>query len=160
MEAAENAYMDEKEMTIPSLIVRGADEAIDFYQRAFGARLHSEEMRIPGTNRVIHTELTIGDSIFFVAEEFPQMKSFSPKHYNGTPVSMHVRVKDCDKTYNDAVAAGAQTTMPPADMFWGDRYAQVVDPFGHVWAFATPKERLTHQQVEQRAKEFFANWKK
>jgi uncharacterized glyoxalase superfamily protein PhnB len=117
-------------------------------------------MRMPGGSNVMHAELKIGNSMIFLVDECPQMRSFSPKHYNGTPVTLQTRVPDCDKTYNDALAAGAQPIMPPADMFWGDRYAQVVDPFGHIWGFATPKEKLTREQIDQRAKDFMATAKR
>ncbi|MGA2960789.1 MAG: VOC family protein [Candidatus Korobacteraceae bacterium] len=153
--------MDDRLMTLmPSLVVRGADEAIAYYQRVLGAQLMGDPMRIPGSSTVMHAELKIGNSMIFLVDECPQMRSFSPKHYNGTPVTLQVRVPDCDKTYNDALAAGAQNIMPPADMFWGDRYAQVIDPFGHVWGFAAPKEKLTREQIDQRAKEFMATAKR
>jgi len=153
--------MDDRQMTImPSLIVRGADEAIVYYQRVLGAQLMGDAMRMPGSNTVMHAALTIGSSMIFLADECPEMRSFSPKHYNGTPVSLQVRVPDCDKTYNAALAAGAQSITPPADMFWGDRWAQVLDPFGHIWGFATQKEKLTREQIDQRAKEFMATAKR
>jgi len=143
----------------PYLTVRGADRAIEFYKRAFGAK---EQMRMPGPggNGIMHAELKIGDSRVFLSDEFPDMGCRSPQSLGGTASSLHLYVKDVDAAFKKAVAAGAQVKMPVADMFWGDRYGKLIDPFGHEWGIATHKEDLTPQEISKRAKAFFAQMAK
>jgi uncharacterized glyoxalase superfamily protein PhnB len=138
----------------PHLIVKGAGEALEFYKKALGAE---EVLRMPGPDgRVMHAEFKIGDSLVFLCEEYPEMGCKSPVSLGGSPVSLNLYVEDCDGAFNRAVGAGATVRMPPADMFWGDRYAQVADPFGHVWCFATHKEDLTPAQIAERAQAAFS----
>jgi len=139
----------------PSLIVKGADKAIEFYKKAFGAE---ETKRMPGPDgkSIMHAELKIGDSFFFLADEFPSMGALSPQSIGGTPCTMNLYVTDVDAVFKRAVDAGARVRMPVADMFWGDRYGSVVDPFGHSWGIDTPKEELTPDEMQQRARQFFA----
>lgn len=139
----------------PALTVSNAEEAIAFYQKTFGARLDGQPFRFPN-GKIMHAELLLGDMKIFVQDEFPEMGSYSPTHYGGTAVSLMLGVADVDKTHAEAVAAGAKSKMAPADMFWGDRYAYIFDPFGHGWGLLTPKEKLTPQQIEQRARELFS----
>ncbi|HLG43813.1 MAG TPA: VOC family protein [Nitrospirales bacterium] len=143
----------------PYLTVRGADRAVEFYKRAFGAK---EQMRMPGPggNGIMHAELKIGDSRVFLSDEFPDMGCRSPQSLGGTASSLHLYVKDVDAAFKKAVAAGAQVKMPVADMFWGDRYGKLIDPFGHEWGIATHKEDLTPQEISKRAKAFFAQMAK
>jgi PhnB protein len=119
------------------LVIKGAAEAIAFYTEAFGAR---ELLRMPSPDgKLWHASLAIGDSQVYLVDEFPgQCGSSSPTTLGGTPVTLHLAVEDADATFNQAVAAGATPAMPPADMFWGSRYGQVVDPFGHSWSVASP----------------------
>jgi PhnB protein len=138
----------------PHLVIRGAAAAIDFYKRAFGAQ---EIMRMAGPGGQIgHAELKIGDSIIMLADEFPGSPIRSPQALGGTTGTLNIYVPDVDKQYQQAVSAGATATMPVADMFWGDRYGQLTDPFGHVWSIATHKEDLSEQEIEKRAQEFWA----
>jgi uncharacterized glyoxalase superfamily protein PhnB len=139
----------------PHLTVRGAADAIDFYKRAFGAR---ERGRMPGPDGkvIMHAELQIGNSIVFLADEFPDMGCRAPQTLGGTTGTLHIYVRDVDRAYQRAVAAGAEVRMPPADMFWGDRYAKVADPFGHEWGLATHKENLSAREIGRRAQAFFA----
>jgi uncharacterized glyoxalase superfamily protein PhnB len=139
----------------PHLTVRGAAEAIDFYQRAFGAR---ERGRMPGPDGkvVMHAELQIGNSIVFLADEFPDMGCRAPQTLGGATGTLHIYVRDVDRAFQRAVAAGAEVRMPVTDMFWGDRYAKVADPFGHEWGLATHKENLSAREIERRAQAFFA----
>ncbi len=139
----------------PGLVVKGADRAIDFYKKAFGAE---ETMRMSGPDgkSIMHAELKIGDSIFFVSDEFPDMGALSPQSIGGTPCALHLYVTDVDASFKKAVDVGAQVKMPVTDMFWGDRYGKIQDPFGHAWGLATPKEELTPEEIRQRSKEFFA----
>jgi PhnB protein len=139
----------------PSLIVRGAAEAIEYYKKAFGAQ---ELMRMAAPEgRIGHAELKIGDSIIFLADEFPNMGAKSPQTLGGTTGSLNLYVKDVDTTFQQAIAAGGKVTMPVADMFWGDRFGSFVDPFGHSWGVLTHKEDLSPKEIEERAQEFYAS---
>jgi PhnB protein len=132
----------------PYLIVRGANQAIDFYTRAFGA---TEIMRMPGPNGIImHAEIRIGDSIVMLSDEIPQASGKSPKTLGGTTAAVMVYVPDVDKTYKQAIAAGATGGEAPTNMFWGDRYGKLTDPFGHEWSIATHVEDVTPEEMEKR----------
>jgi uncharacterized glyoxalase superfamily protein PhnB len=140
----------------PHLVIKGAAEAIEFYKRAFGAE---EISRLPfcgpdGQAKVGHAALQIGDSRVFLADECPEHGSMGPG--GGSPVTMHVYVTDADAAFNRAVKAGATVKMPLADMFWGDRYGQVVDPFGHHWSIAAHMEDVTPAQMQERMAAAFA----
>ncbi len=139
----------------PGLAVRNAAQAIEFYKKAFGAR---EKMRMygPDGNSVMHAELQIGNSKIMVGEEMPEMGHPSPQALNGTPINLYVYVRDADKAFNQAVKAGAISVMAVNDAFWGDRYGQVKDPFGHSWSFATHKRNLSQKAMKKAAEEFFA----
>jgi PhnB protein len=134
----------------PHLVIKGASEAIEFYKRAFGAE---ELSRMPfptpdGQVKLGHAALQIGDSRLFLVDEFPEMGSKGPN--GSSPVTIHLYVTDADAAFDRAVDAGASVSMPPADMFWGDRFAKVVDPFGHHWSIATHLEDLTPEQMKER----------
>ena len=120
----------------PHIVVADGAVAIDFYKRAFGA---VERFRMPTADgkRLMHAEIMVGDSVIMLMDESPSMDCKSPKILGGTTVYMYLYVPDVDAAYRQAVAAGAEGTMPPADMFWGDRFGQVTDPFGHKWQIAT-----------------------
>ncbi|MBI4470886.1 MAG: VOC family protein [Acidobacteria bacterium] len=137
----------------PHIVVRGGMDAIEFYKRAFGAK---ELMVMPGPEgKVMHAEIQIGDSVLYLADEFPEMGGcLSPQAIGGTPVVLHLYVEDVDARFNQAVAAGAAVRMPLSDMFWGDRYGQVTDPFGHIWSLASHKEDLTPEEIGKRAAAF------
>jgi len=133
----------------PYLTIRGADRAIEFYKRAFGAK---ELLRMPGPGgKLMHAELQIGNSIIMLSDEFPEMGGKSPQALNGTPVSIFLYVEDVDKVFQQAVATGASVQMPPQDMFWGDRFGKIGDPFGHNWALATHKEDVAPGELAKRA---------
>jgi uncharacterized glyoxalase superfamily protein PhnB len=138
----------------PHLVVRGAEAAIDWYQKAFGAELLARSAG-PG-GRLMHVEMRLGDSVLMMADEFPEMGSSAPPTLGGSPVVLQLFVPDVDAVYARALAVGATGTMPPADMFWGDRYAKLTDPFGHHWALATQKEELTFEEMDQRGKAWMA----
>ncbi len=130
----------------PHLICAGASAAIAFYKKAFGA---VELNRLEGPDgKVMNAALHIGDSVLMLADEAPEWKSFGPKALKGSPVTLHLYVPDVDASFAQAVAAGATVTMPVTDMFWGDRYGQVQDPFGHNWSIATHKRDLTDAQIK------------
>jgi PhnB protein len=139
----------------PHLCIRGAGEALAFYKKAFGA---VEIMRMPTPNGMIgHAEIKIGDSIIMLADEFPGAPLASPAKLGGCCSSVMLYVPDCDALYKQAVAAGAKPTMPLMDMFWGDRFGQVTDPYGHVWAIATHKEDVPPEEMGKRAAEAMKN---
>lgn len=131
----------------PHIVCEGASDAIAFYKKAFNAE---EITRLPGPNgKVMHAAVRIGDSVLMLMDDFPEWGSLGPQALKGTPVTLHLYMKDVDAAMQQAVAAGAQVTMPAADMFWGDRYGQVVDPFGHRWSIATHKQDLTPEEIQQ-----------
>ena len=113
-------------------------------------------MPSPDGRTVMHAELQIGDSILFLADEFPEMGARSPKALGGSPVTIHLYVADVDAVFNRAIQAGATAQMPPTDMFWGDRYGKLTDPFGHVWSVATHTEDVPPEEMAKRAQAAFA----
>lgn len=137
----------------PHLVVRDAPKAIEFYKKAFNAGVIGVHYTPDG--KVMHASLKIGDSILMLNDEFPGMGSRSPQSISGSPVVINIYVKDVDQLFNQAVSAGATVTMPLADQFWGDRYGQVKDPFGHSWSLASHKEDVSAQELERRGKAIF-----
>ena len=138
----------------PSLIVKDARAAVAFYQKAFGAR--ERHIFVGPGNRVMHAEVTIGDSILMLADEMPDMGCLSPESLKGSAAALYLYVPDVDAVFDQAVKAGAQVKMPVGDMFWGDRCGTLADPFGHQWTIATHKEDLTPEQMQTRGDQFFA----
>ena len=139
----------------PHLTVCGAADAIAFYERAFGARERGR-MASPDGKTIMHAELQIGNSILFLADEFPDMGCRAPQTLGGATGTLHLYVRNVDQAFERAVAAGAQVRMPVTDMFWGDRYAKVADPFGHEWGLATHKEDVSAREIGRRAEAFFS----
>ena len=139
---------------VPYLAVDDAKQAIEFYRRAFGA---TERSRMEGPDGMIaHCELQIGDSIVMLSDPFPQFSTRPPKELGGTSTGLFMYVEDVDEAIQTAADAGATVTMPAADQFWGDRFGQVQDPFGHMWQIATRVEELTPEEVDRRSREFMA----
>jgi PhnB protein len=133
----------------PYLTVRGAANAIDFYKKAFGAQ---EIMRMPAPGGALgHAEIRIGDSVVMLSDEFPGAATKPPSALGGTTGYVFLYVPDVDRTFAQAVAAGARVTMPLADMFWGDRFGTLLDPFGHAWGLATHKEDVPPKEMAKRA---------
>ncbi len=131
----------------PHLICAGADKAIEFYKKAFGAL---EISRMPGPDgKIMHASIRIGDSVIMLNEEMPQWESFGPKSLKGSPVTIHLYVENADAAFEQAVRAGAKVTMPLADMFWGDRYGKLEDPSGHQWAIATRVREVTPDEMQK-----------
>ncbi|WP_036212512.1 VOC family protein [Massilia alkalitolerans] len=129
----------------PHLVCKGAVDAIAFYQQAFGA---VELDRMPGPGgRLLHASIRIGDSILMLCDEFPEFCSSGQMPAPGSAVSIHLYVPDADAVWERALAAGGQPIMPLGDAFWGDRYGQLVDPFGHRWAIATHLRDMTPQEI-------------
>lgn len=139
----------------PHLVVRNAEEAIDFYKRAFGAQELSR-LPTPDGKFVLHAELQIGDSVLMLCDEFPGMERWlSPQSLEGTTVALHVWCDNVDAAFQRAVQAGARVSMPLGDMFWGDRYGRVTDPFGHEWSLASHVRDLTPAEIAAAAEAFF-----
>ena len=133
----------------PYLSVKGAVGAIEFYKKAFGAK---EVMRMPGPGGTIgHAEIQISDCRIMLADEYPEMNFRSPQSFGGSPVHIHLYVKDADGVATQAVAAGAKLLRPLADQFYGDWSGTLEDPFGHVWHVATHKNDISLQEVKKRA---------
>ena len=132
----------------PFLSIKGADQALEFYKRAFGA---VEKVRVPGPDgKIMHAEVTIGDSTIMLSEALREPPSVS---------SMYVYVPDADKAFARAVKAGAKVKVPLADMFWGDRYGSVSDPYGNTWAIATHVEDVPPEEMPKRAQAAMAQMK-
>lgn len=131
----------------PHLICAGAANAMEFYEKAFGA---VEQMRLPGPDgKLVHACLQIGDSRIMLADENDACGALGPQALKRSPVCIHLQVEDVDATMEQAVAAGAKITMPVADMFWGDRYGQLEDPFGHWWSVATHVRDLSLDEIKE-----------
>ncbi|MCC7252426.1 MAG: VOC family protein [Hyphomicrobium sp.] len=130
----------------PHLVCAGAAKAIDFYKKAFAAE---EIMRLEGPDGSLwHASITIGGSPVMLVDEFPGMGSLGPKALKGTPVTIHLNVPDVDAFVERAVKAGATVVMPVGDAFWGDRYGQIEDPFGHRWSVATHVKDMTVEEIK------------
>jgi uncharacterized glyoxalase superfamily protein PhnB len=140
----------------PHIVVRGAAQAIEFYKKAFGA-VEISRAPMPDGKTLMHADLKIGDSHLFLVDEMPGMGGcHAPREPGATSVTLHLYVDDVDAVFNRAVAAGAKVTMPLADMFWGDRFGKLTDPFGHDWSVATHKEDLTVEEMKKRQASMFA----
>jgi len=137
-----------------AMVVKDAVKAIDFYQQAFGAEVILK-LTGPGGS-IVHAEIKIGDSIIMLGEEWPGHHVQSPATVNGTTITMHLYVGDVDAAHKRAVAAGAKEIMPPADMFWGDRFSSVTDPHGQSWSMATHLKDLTPEECQKACDEFMA----
>lgn len=144
--------MDFQQLTglIPHLTVKGGVAALEYYKKALGAE---ELSRMPTPDgRIMHATMKVGGSIFFLNDDFPEYCGGVSRTPSGpTPVTLHLCVKNCDAAIEKAVKAGATVSMPATDMFWGDRYGQVTDPFGHSWSYGSP---LTAEQKTAAEKAF------
>ena len=134
----------------PHLVCAGAVKAMEFYKKAFGA---VEQMKLETPDgRLMHGRVQIGDSILMLFDEMSECGALSPLALKGSPVVIHLQVENVDAMFAQAVAAGATAKMPPADMFWGDRYCVLEDPFGHQWSIATHVQDVTPEQLQEAAK--------
>lgn len=130
----------------PHIVCDGASDAIDYYKRAFGA---VELARLPGPDgKLMHAMIRIGDSAIMLMDENRDMGAIGPKELAASPVTLHLYVKDVDTVFERAVKEGGTAKMPPADMFWGDRYGVLTDPFGHSWSVATHVRDATPEEME------------
>ena len=138
----------------PYLTLNDAARALYFYKRAFGAK-ELLRMDAPG-GKIGHAEIQIGDSRLMLGDEMPGMGNQSPKTLGGTTSGVMIYVEDVDRVFNQAVSAGAQVEAPLADMFWGDRYGRLKDPFGHSWSVATHKEDVAPAEMQKRMQQEMA----
>lgn len=130
----------------PYLVCAGAAEAIEFYKKAFNA---VETFRLPAKDgKLMHAEVRIGDSALMLTDEAPAWGALGPNALKGSPVTIHLQVANVDEVIAQAVAAGATVTMPVADMFWGDRYGVLQDPFGHKWSVATHTRDVSPEEIQ------------
>ena len=135
---------------IPEVTVHDARAAIEFYKKAFGAKDLGTHAT-PDGKKVMHSALELNGGVVFVCDDFPEMrggKSSTPKALGGSPITIHLDCADVDSMFERAVKAGATVTMPLADQFWGDRYGQLRDPFGHHWSLATRKRTATKADLD------------
>jgi PhnB protein len=142
----------------PHLTVGDAMAAIEFYARAFGAEL--QDISHGPDNKVTHATLKIGDSLFMLNDEFPDWGVLSPLSSAGSGFALHLYVENVDTCFAQAVAAGATVKMPLADQFWGDRYGQVMDPYGHKWSLATRVRNVSEEDALKAQEEAFAKMPK
>jgi len=164
--AIRGARPDERRIA-PHLIVRNLEKAIDFYRRAFGAEVLYRSS-IPPDSRILHAQMRVADSFLLLSEENMGMpeevyarfetggKTRSPETLHGASVILELYVDDVDRAFRRAVEAGARPKIPVADAFYGDRYGQLVDPFGHIWALATALETISAGEVDRRAASHFS----
>jgi PhnB protein len=133
----------------PHLVCAGAVDAIEFYKKAFNAK---ELDKMPGPDgKLMHATIRIGDSVVMLVDEYPDWGALGPKVLKGSPVTIHLYVEDADAVVAQAVRAGARITMPLEDMFWGDRYGKVEDPFGHQWSIATHIREVSPEEMQEGA---------
>lgn len=134
----------------PSLAIKDAAKAIDFYKRIFNA---TEVFRMDGPDgAVMHAELKIGDSHIMLADEFPEWDHLSPQTIGGTATTLYLYFEDADAVMKKAIEAGARELQPPTNQFWGDRSGKIEDPFGHRWGLATHIEDVSPEEMDRRAK--------
>jgi PhnB protein len=154
MAKAVNPIPENYHSITPSLVCRNAAQAIDFYKTVFGA---TETVRMPGPDgKIMHAELKIGDSTFFVNDPMTKTLPALPDAGSTNLTSLHLYVVNADAIFNRAVEAGARVDMPIQDMFWGDRFGRLTDPFGQQWGIATHKEDVAPEEMKRRQDAFFA----
>lgn len=145
----------EPQAITPYLCCRNAAAAIDFYKKAFGA---VENMRMAEpSGRIGHAELSVGDAVFMLSDEYPEMDVKSPESLGGSATAIHLYVDDVDSFAQQAAKAGAKIQRPVADQFYGDRSGTIQDPFGHRWFVATRKEELSVEEVQKRYRDLMTS---
>ena len=142
----------------PHLVVRKAEQALEFYKNAFGAEVLQVAHMPDG--KVMHASLRIGDSMLMLNDEFPDYGTLSPLSTGGSAVTIHIYTENVDAAFNRAVSAGAQVKMPLADQFWGDRYGVVADPFGHKWSLGAHIKDMSPEEMQREQDRAMAAMKK
>lgn len=147
IESPETAKTATKTTITPHITCRNAAEAVEFYKKAFGA----EALGVFGTpdGKIMHASLSIDGATFYIVDEFPEHGANGPLAIGGTPVTLHLQVADCDAVYNKAVEAGCTSVMPLENMFWGDRWGLLSDPYGHSWAVATTVRQVSADELQE-----------
>ena len=141
----------------PYLVVSDAAGAIEFYKKAFGAT-EVARLTAPNSSKIMHARMDVFGSILMFADDFPEMmggKPRTPEALGGTPVTLHLQLEDAKAVWDQAIAAGATVTMPLKDQFWGERYGQFLDPFGHQWSVGQVLKTVSHEEIHAAAKEQF-----
>ena len=139
----------------PYLVIDGAAQAIDFYKRAFGAK-ELDRQPFPG-GKLMHARIKIGDSIVMMSDEFPGSDAKAPSNLGTSTVTLHIYTKNVDKLWQQALGAGAKPTMPLDNQFWGERYGQLADPFGHRWSISA-RIKMSPKEMEERQKQAMAKF--
>lgn len=150
--------MGDRPSFAPYLTISNAAAAIEFYKKAFGA-VELVRHAAPGTDKLMHAHLVIHGGDIMLSDDFSQMantKSETPEALGGSPVTFHIHSDNADEVWQNAVAAGAEITMPLADQFWGDRYGQLRDPFGHKWSIGQTLHTPSQEEIEEGAKAAFS----
>ena len=150
--------MAERPTFAPYLTLSNAAAAIEFYKKAFGA-VELERHPAPGTDKIMHAHLVIHGGHLMLSDDFSKMsggRSETPESLGGSPVTFHLQTDNADVVWEKAVAAGAEITMPIADQFWGDRYGQLRDPFGHKWSVGQTLRTPSQDEIEEGAKAAFS----
>jgi PhnB protein len=143
----------------PYLVVSDAAAAVEFYKKAFGAVQDGEAHIMPGTDKIMHVRLTINGSLIMLCDDLAPMmggKPSTPDVLGGSPITLALQLDDVQSFWDTAVAGGAIVTMPIADMFWGDRYGQVTDPFGHKWSMSQTLQVMSDAEMTQAAEDALA----
>jgi PhnB protein len=151
--------MSDRPTFAPYLVVSNGAAAIEFYKNAFGAQELTRHLA-PGTDKLMHASIMIHGGHLMLSDDFSSSmggKSQTPEALGGSPVTFHLHVDDADAVWEKALAAGAKVKMPLADQFWGDRYGQLIDPFGHNWSIGQTKSAPSQAEIEESAKAVFAS---
>jgi uncharacterized glyoxalase superfamily protein PhnB len=138
----------------PSLMLKNSLKAIEYYKKAFGAEVLGVFPRPDGSG-TMHAAIRIGDSMLMMGDEMPNQICMSAESLGASPISLYIYVPNADAVFKQAVAAGAEISMPMADAFWGDRCGTLKDPFGYSWTIATHNRDLTPEEIQEGAKDFF-----
>ncbi|MBV8071926.1 MAG: VOC family protein [Acidobacteriaceae bacterium] len=141
----------------PHIFVSNADSAIDFYKRAFGAHELGRHPA-PDGKRIMHASLAVNGATLMLCDDFPEFRGgqrSTPEALGGSPVVLHLQVQDADSFFNRAVQAGATVVMPLQDQFWGDRYGQIKDPFGHTWSIGAKVRNVSEEELLAASREHF-----
>ena len=146
MNAQVRAIPEDMHSLTPHLVCANALDAIEFYKRAFNAT--GEQIMLTPDGKLMHGMVRIGDSALMLMEENKEWGAIGPQMLGGSPMTIHLYVKNCDEVFAKAIAAGGTAKMPPADMFWGDRYGVLTDPYGHSWAIATHMRDVPPEEMQ------------
>jgi uncharacterized glyoxalase superfamily protein PhnB len=143
----------------PSLTLKDCQKAIDFYKKAFGAKV-LEQFPNPKGKGIMHAVIQIGNSLIMMGDEVPGMSAKSAETLGASPISLFIYVPNVDEAFQQALGAGAVSMMPVAEMFWGDRAGNLKDPFGYTWMLATHTRDLSQEEIKKGAEAFFASFTK